>query len=71
MQESLRVECEATGASDGFVFEELGECLSALGRNEEARPAFARALAVLSQDAWFVANEPERLEHLRTMGGPR
>jgi hypothetical protein len=55
------------GASDGFVFEELGECLLALGRADEARPYFAQAYAELSQDEWLADNEPARLERLKAL----
>jgi len=39
-----------------------------LGREEEARPYFARAWSVLSQNVWLVETEPERLERLHTLG---
>lgn len=56
------------GASNGFVSEEIGECLLALGREQEARPHFARAWALLSQDLWLAEAEPARLARLRTLG---
>jgi len=58
------------GDSDGFIQEELGECLLALGRPDEARPYFAQAHQQLSQDVWLQANEPERLARLRGLGSP-
>lgn len=61
-------EGERAGTSDGYVQEEIGECLLALGREEEARPHFARAWALFSQNIWLAAAEPERLERLRTLG---
>jgi tetratricopeptide (TPR) repeat protein len=67
-QELLRRKEDARRAPDGFVFEELGECLLALGREEEARPWFAKAHQELSQDPWLVENEPERLERLEKLG---
>jgi tetratricopeptide (TPR) repeat protein len=54
--------------SDGYVPEELGELLLALGRPDEARPHFARAHALLSRDAWLVDNEPDRLARLAALG---
>ena len=45
----LEAELASTGESDGFVPEEIGENLLALGRAEEARPHFARAHAQLSR----------------------
>ncbi|MBZ0268825.1 tetratricopeptide repeat protein, partial [bacterium] len=67
-QELLRAKEAAGRGSDGYVFEELGECLAELGRTEEARPWFAKAYAELSKDAWLQANEAERLESLRKRG---
>jgi tetratricopeptide (TPR) repeat protein len=58
----------AAGGGDGYVWEELGECLLALGRAAEAAPNFARAYAALWQDPWLVANEVPRLERLRQLG---
>ena len=66
-QLALEGDCAAAGAPDGFVFEELGECLLALGREDEARPWFARAYDALAQDPWLAEAEPERLERLRRM----
>jgi tetratricopeptide (TPR) repeat protein len=67
-QELLRRKEDARRAPDGFVFEELGECLLALGREEEARPWFAKAHQELSRDPWLAENEPERLERLEELG---
>lgn len=67
---SIQFELEAAHQSaeteDGFVFEEIAENLAALGRQQEARPYFGKAHALLSQDAWLVNNEPERLASLQT-----
>jgi tetratricopeptide (TPR) repeat protein len=63
--EALAIQRElAQGPSDGYVDEELGELLLALGRPAEAGPHFARAHEALSADAWLVANEPDRLKRL-------
>jgi tetratricopeptide (TPR) repeat protein len=51
---------------DGFVEEELAECLYALGRIEEARPYFAKAYELLSQDEW-VAADTARIQRLQTL----
>ncbi len=67
-QQALEAEWAASGGQDGYVYEELGECLLALGRDEEARPWCARAHTLLSQDAWLQANEPARLTRLRMLG---
>ncbi len=67
-QKLLRRKEDARRAPDGFVFEELGECLLALGREEEARPWFARAHQELSKDPRLAENEPERLTRLEKLG---
>lgn len=66
--EALAIQEDLRGSGDGFVDEELGELLLALGRPEEARPHFARAHELLSQDAWLVEAEPERLKRLGDLG---
>lgn len=54
--------------ADGYVHEEIGECLLAMDRGAEATPHFTRAFELLSQDEWFTQNEPARLERMRTLG---
>jgi tetratricopeptide (TPR) repeat protein len=57
------------GGSPGFVYEELAELLLAHGDAKAARPQFARAYAILSQDAGFAADQALRLERMRRLGG--
>lgn len=71
MQRALLEEYQAEDAPDGYVYEELGECLLLLGREDEARPWFARARAELSQDAWLQAGEANRLARLERLGQGR
>lgn len=68
-QMALRDEFEVVEESDGYVFEEIGECLLALDRAEEARPYFSQAYDLLVQDAWLPEQEPERIARLRELGG--
>ena len=68
-QEALLAELERSGAQDGYVYEELGECLLALGRDDEARPFFVLAYAQLADDIRLRTDHPERLERLRSLGG--
>ena len=68
-QLALHAEFESAGETDGFVFEEIGECLLALQRGEEAKPYFAKAYEVLSRDVWLVENEAERITRLKQLGG--
>ena len=49
---------------DGYVYQELGECLMALGQLTEAKPYFTKAYELLSQDSWFAQHEKEKLERL-------
>lgn len=67
----LRLAEEAAAAGDdedGYTAEEVGECLLALGRADEARPHFRRAAELLGADTWLVEQEPARIERLRELG---
>jgi tetratricopeptide (TPR) repeat protein len=68
LQQELLREFDALGEQDGYVYEEIAECLVALGRDDEARPYFARAYETLSRDPWLAEAAPARLERLRTLG---
>lgn len=67
-QQALHSEFEAASETDGYVYEEIGECLLALQRVAEAKPYFAKAYEVLSQDAWLMENESERIKRLKELG---
>lgn len=49
-QKALKDELESAGESDGYVYEEIGECLLALKRDDEAKPYFSKAYEILSAD---------------------
>lgn len=67
-QEALAIQEDlAKGPPDGWVFEELAECLLALGRGDEAKAWFGKAYAELSKNSWLVKNEPERLRRLQRL----
>jgi tetratricopeptide (TPR) repeat protein len=68
-QRALQAELTAAGETDGYVVEEIGENLLALGRSDEARPYFAEAHQRLSADPWLVEHEAARLERLRRLAG--
>lgn len=53
--------------TDGFVFEELGECYYQLNEIEKSKSFFKEAYALLSKDEWFKNNEKERLQRLLTL----
>lgn len=67
MQRELEAIHAELGNRPGFVFEEIGECLYALGQSEEAKPYFAKAYDVLSKDEWIANDEPERIERLKSL----
>ncbi|MCZ6689015.1 MAG: tetratricopeptide repeat protein [Planctomycetota bacterium] len=72
VQQDLLAEMEAKGArSDGFVFEEIGECLLALGRAEESKGNFSQAYDLLSKDSHLAREEPKRLKRLEKLAGTR
>ncbi len=69
LQQALLAEWEASGeAQDGYVFEEVGECLRALGRAEESRPYFTQAYELLARDEWLRDHDPERLARMQELG---
>ncbi len=67
IQRELEAQAGAAGAS-GYVHEEIGECLLALGQEEEATPHFARAYELLCTDPWLAEREPQRLARLKQLG---
>jgi tetratricopeptide (TPR) repeat protein len=64
---AIQRQLEAAGGEDGFIYEEIGECLYALGRSAEAKPSFRRAYELLSQIDW-VAGDTQRIERLKALG---
>ena len=66
-QRALHAELTSARQEDGFVDEEIGECLLDLGHAAEARPYFAAAYAALSQDATLARYEPDRLRRLHDL----
>ena len=69
IQRELEHEIADSENPDGYIYEELAECLHALERTDEARPYFRRAHELLSKDAWFVKGEAPRLARLAMLGG--
>jgi tetratricopeptide (TPR) repeat protein len=70
IQRQLADEFEAAHRPDGYVFEELAEIAAARGDRAAAQSRAAKALAVLSQDADFRANETARLARLTELAKP-
>jgi tetratricopeptide (TPR) repeat protein len=71
LQRELETEAAATGASDGYICEEIAECLWLLDEKEEARPYFMRAYETLSRDRWLTEREPQRLARLEALATGR
>jgi tetratricopeptide (TPR) repeat protein len=69
VQERLLHEISAAEEHDGYVLEEIAECLLMLGRSDEAKVHFGRAYQSLSTYAWFPPNEAARLDRLKQLGG--
>lgn len=67
-QQALLTDNERLGEKDGYVLEELGECLLALNRPAYAQPYFAAAYEELSKDVPLIEGEPKRLERLKQLG---
>jgi tetratricopeptide (TPR) repeat protein len=67
-QRALLAEYDALGERSGYVYEEIGECLLAMGDSAAARPFFALAFQELAADSWLVAHEPARLTRLKALG---
>ncbi len=47
----------------------VARAMRSLGRKAEAAPQFAKAFRLLSKNDWLMAEEPKRLERLRTLAG--
>jgi tetratricopeptide (TPR) repeat protein len=67
IQSRLATELADAGESDPYVREELGECLVALGRHEEAIVHLRAAYDELSRDEWLQTHEPARLARLQRL----
>ena len=68
IDEALTILRELEASGDGFVYEELAECLLLTEGPTVARPYFQRAYQTLSADAALVARESGRVERLRALG---
>ncbi len=68
LQLALLSEWEQTGAKSGYVYEEIGECMLTLGRQDKSKKFFALAYKELSRDLWLAEHEGGRLERLRELG---
>lgn len=70
IQRALEIEWRESGeGDDGFVFEEIAECLLSQGDTVSAKPYFANAYNLLFTDPWLSRDEPDRLKRLKELGG--
>ncbi|MHC4973760.1 MAG: hypothetical protein ACYTG3_15655 [Planctomycetota bacterium] len=67
MQRELLDAYEKAGQPDGFVFEELAECLLLQGKADEAKPWFKKAYAALEKVTWVAEAYPERWARLKRL----
>jgi len=67
MQRALFEEYQAEGRRNGYVYEEIAECLLVMGEELEAQEWFAAAYAELSRDP-RIAREQDRLNRLKELG---
>jgi hypothetical protein len=67
MQRGLFEEYQGDGKRNGYVYEEIAECLLVLGQEHEAQEWFAAAYAELSRDP-RIAHEQNRLNRLKELG---
>jgi tetratricopeptide (TPR) repeat protein len=52
---------------DGYIYEEIGECLLSLGKKDESKKYFGLAYKLLSKDIWLSANEKPRLSRIKKL----
>ncbi|MEC0242889.1 hypothetical protein P4H66_24050 [Paenibacillus dokdonensis] len=67
IQQELLLETDQSVEPDGYVYEEMAECLLSLHREEESKPHFSRAYELLSQDSWLTDHEAERIARLKEL----
>ena len=66
-QRDLFEQYRALGRKSGYVYEEIAECMLAMGLESECREWFAAAYGELSRDP-KLANEQDRLSRLKELG---
>lgn len=68
IQHGLEKEMKSgTMEEDGYVHEEIAECLLAQGKANDAKPYFKRAYDLLSKDIWLQKDEKARLERMNEL----
>jgi len=54
--------------NDGYLSEEIAECLLAKGQVDHSAPFFASAYEILCEDEWLMQHEQARMERLKLLG---
>jgi len=67
MQRDLYEQYQAAGKRSGYVYEEIAECMTVMGQEQEAQGWFAAAYEELSKDP-RLSNEQDRLNRLKELG---
>jgi len=57
--------------NDGYLSEEIAECLLAKGQVDHSAPFFASAYEILSEDEWLMQHEQARMERVKLLGNVR
>lgn len=66
LQEALAIQRDLEkNPEDGYVSEEIAECLLAMGDETAALPYFKQAYEKLSQDEWLAGNQADRLARIK------
>ncbi|OFZ19410.1 MAG: hypothetical protein A2X94_13800 [Bdellovibrionales bacterium GWB1_55_8] len=68
IQSHLVEELSRLSLKNGYVYEELAECLQSLKKTAEAQPYFDIAYHELAKDEWLSDNNPARLKRLKDLG---
>jgi len=68
IQKDLLAEAQDVGDDDGYIYEELAECLLLMGKPDQAQLHFAEAYHILSKDPWLAEQEPDRITRLKYLG---
>lgn len=69
IQKELLIESEQTSNPDGYVYEEIAECLLTLNKGEEAQQYFSLCYDHLILDSYLITNEPERISRIKELAG--
>ncbi|QFF99171.1 hypothetical protein PB01_10200 [Psychrobacillus glaciei] len=69
IQKELLAETKQTTNPDGYVLEEIAECLLLLNRNEEAKQYLSLCYDRLILDDYLVSNNPERIARIKELAG--